>query len=463
MDNLNSKKLKTAVKYINSWLDVNFKNSPKFPGMQVAILHQDKMVYSKAFGLSSLEKRTKMTTGDTFRIASHSKTFTSTAIMQLYEAEKLSLDDKVSKYLSWFKSNKDERVSNITIRQLLNHTSGFARDGDNSDYWQLLCDFPDKDYLKNYVSTCELFYDSDERFKYSNFGYGYLGLLIESVSGLSYHDYMTINIIEKLDLKSTQPDLINGAANTLANGYDWGPFGKKQKTYANADTYALSPATGFCSNVEDLCRFFAAHFYGNNKLINDCSKRIMQHGNWKTSHNDCYGLGMDDVEKSGWKLYGHGGSFCGFKTNTRFDPKKQLVVSVMFNTDSVDARGICRGIIDMIDSFQQDDCCTTKELSKLKKFEGRFYSNEGGLVDIICVGGELLAFDPLWWNNLNRAERLAVKNENTLVIKQAGGYSSPGEEVCYSFDVAGKAEKIKYAGYTMVSKSMLSNGLIGKK
>lgn len=459
MDNLNSKKLKTAVKYINSWLDINFKNSPKFPGMQVAILHQDKIVYSKAFGFSSLENQTKMTTESTFRIASHSKTFTSTAIMQLYEAEKLSLDDKVSKHLNWFKSSKDERVANITIRQLLNHTSGLARDGDNSDYWQLLCDFPDEDYLKNYVSKCELFYDSDERFKYSNFGYGYLGLLIKAVSGLAYRDYMERNIIEKLGLKSTQPDLIDAAANTLVDGYDWGPFGKKQKPYANMDTHALSSATGFCSNAEDLCRFFAVHFYGNNVLINDYSKRIMQHGSWKTNHDDCYGLGMDDVEKNGWKLYGHGGSLCGFKTNTRFDPKKQLVVSVMFNTDSVDAREICSGIIDLVDSFQQDNYCSNKELAKLKKFEGRFYSNEGGLVDIICVGGKLLAFDPLWWNNLNRAERLVVKDDKTLRIEQAVGYGSPGEDIRYSFDTAGRAEKIKYAGYTMSSKTITSNGL----
>lgn len=453
MDSLDSKKLKVAINYINTWLDVNFKNSANFPGMQVAILHEDKMVYSKAFGCSDLESHTEMTTSNTFRIASHSKTFTSTAIMQLFEAEKLSLDDKISKHLSWFSSSKDNRVANVTIRQLMNHTSGLARDGDDSDYWQLLCDFPDKDKLIKYISTCSLFYDSDERFKYSNFGYGYLGLLIESVSGLPYRDYVTKNIIERLGLKSTQPDLINSASDSLVTGYDSGLFGKHQKPYANVDTYALSPATGFCSNAEELCMFFAAHFYGNNTLLSDYSKRIMQHGNWKTSHDDCYGLGMDEVEKDGWKLYGHGGGFCGFKTNTRFDPKKQLVVSLMINADSVNPRNICSSILNIIDTFQQNDSCSGQELSDLAKFEGRFYSDEGEIVDILPISGKIFVLSPLWWTDLSKAERLIVKGDNVLKIVQAGGYSSPGEDICYTFDDDGRVKSVSYAGYTILPKN----------
>jgi len=394
-----------------------------------------------------------MTTENIFRIASHSKTITSTAIMQLYEAEKLSLDDKVSKHLNWFKSNKDERVTNITIRQLLNHTSGIARDGDNSDYWQLLCDFPDKDYLKKYISTCELFYDSDERFKYSNFGYGYLGLLIEAVSGLSYNDYMIKNVIKKLGLKSMQPDLVSETMDLLVGGYSWGMFDGKKKPYNHVKANALSPAAGFCSNAEDLCRFFAAHFYGNDILISDYSKRIMQHGSWKTSHDDCYGLGMDEIDRNGWKLYGHGGGFCGFKTNTRFDPKWQLAVSVMINTDSVNPRSICSSIIDMIDTYQQNSSYDDEKRNKLARFEGRFYSSLGDVVDIKLVGDKLFAIDPLWWNDFSRAERLVLKDDSTLRIQHADGYSSPGEDLLYNFDANGRAEMIKYAGYTMLPKS----------
>jgi len=453
MDNLDYKKLRIAVDYIDSWLDVNFKNSVNFPGMQVAILNRDEMVYSKAFGFSNLEDHKELTTENIFRVASHSKTFTSTAILQLYESGRLSLDDKVSKHLNWFQSSKDVRVANITVRQLMNHSSGISRDGNNSDYWQLLHDFPNKDELIKYISTCSLTYDSDERFKYSNFGYGYLGLLIESVSGLSYRDYMSKNIIEKLGLKSTQPDLINDATDSLVSGYSWGLFGGEQKPYASIDTHALSPAAGFCSNSEDLCTFFSAHFYGNDILLNDYSKRIMQHGNWKTSHDDCYGLGMDEVEKDGRKIYGHGGGFCGFKSNTRFDPKKQFVVSVMINTDSVDPRGICSSIINIIDTFQQNTNCSDKDLNGLAKFEGRFYSTEGEFVDIMFIGGSIFAVNPLWWTDFSKAEKLVVKDNNSLTIEQADGYSSPGEDVVYTFGDNGSAKSITYAGYSMLTKN----------
>lgn len=446
MAGLNFKKIEKAVKYIDSWLDINFTDN-KFPGMQVAILSGDKIIYSRAFGFADLDNKAKLNTNHVFRIASHSKVFTSTAVMQLFEAKKLNLDDRVSKYLNWFSSSKDSRVADVTLRQLLNHASGIIRDGTDSNYWQLLRDFPDEKELKKYISDCELIYDSDKIFKYSNYGYGYLGLVIEAVSGLGYREYVTKNIINKLGLKSTWPDLSDETQEKLAKGYSIEWFGLKRKAFEDAYTGSLMSATGFCSNAEDLCRFFAAHFYGNNLLLSDYSKRYMQHGCWESARGESYGLGMDDIKKSGWEIHGHGGGFPGFKTNTLFDPEKQIVVSVLVNSGDGNPRDVVHNIIDIIDTFQQG----SSDGAKINKFEGRFYSFEQEVTDIVAAGSKLYASSPLYWSKLSDAQVLSVKNESALRIDEANGFNPVGEDIKYVFNKKGIAESINFAGYTMLS------------
>ncbi len=450
MDELNPDKLQAAVKYIDSWLEFNFNNS-RLPAMQVAIQHGDKLIYSNSFGYADIEKQKKLTNKNVFRIASHSKTFTAIAIMQLFEAGKLDLDDRVSKRVKWFRSSKDNQVKDITIRQLMNHTAGVERDGANSDFWQLLIDFPDQSQLKEYVSQSKLIYNPDEKFKYSNFGFGYLGQVIEEVSGISYRDYVTKNIVEKLKLKSTGPDLDDKAIKLLTKGYGIELFNEKRRVFDHIDTRALTSATGFYSNAEDCCRYFSAHFFGNDSLISDRSKRIMQHGYWKSEGTkERYGLGMVNYKKKGWDIYGHSGGFPGFTTNTKFDPKKQLVVSVMVNSYGSSTSILCTKIIGMIDTFQQDTDNIKPKATNLKKFEGRFYSTWGP-TDIVLVGSKLFAINPMQWTDFENCEELITLDENTLQINKTDGYGYSGETVKYKFNERDNIVDFKFASRTMLT------------
>lgn len=450
MNELNPAKIKSAVEYIDSWLDFNFRNS-RLPGLQVAIQHEDKLVYSKAFGYADIEKKEKFTTNHGVRIASQSKTFTATAIMQLQEAGKLHLDDRVSQYVKWFKSSKDKRVSEVTIKHLLNHTAGVIRDGEDADYWQVLREFPSAAELKEYISTASLIYDSDEKFKYSNFGFGYLGQVIEAISGVSYGEYVTENIIEKLGLKSTGFDLDDKANNMLATGYGLELLRRDRKAFKHIHTGALASATGFYSTAEDVCKYFAAHFFGNSQLLSDLSKRAMQHGYWEAeSGMESYGLGMIDHMKKGWNLHGHDGGFPGFTTKTKFDPKRQLVVTVFANNLGGPTEKIINSMIGIIDTFQQNASSDEKSTSDLKKFTGRFYS-KWGPTDIVLAGNKLLSVEPSNWNDFERSEELSPIDEVTLKIKKASGYSSPGETVKYTFDENGKIKKVVDAGFTLMS------------
>jgi CubicO group peptidase (beta-lactamase class C family) len=431
------------------WLEANFDNS-RLPAMQVAIQNEDNLAYSRAFGHANIANNERLTAKNVFRIASHSKTFTATAIMQLVEAGRLNLDDMVNRYLDWFVSSEDERVADITIRQLMNHTAGMIRDGSDANFWQVLREFPKESELREFVGNSRLIYDSDTQFKYSNYGYGFLGLVIAKISGMPYREYVKQNIIDKLGLQSTGPDLDDRAKDLLATGYGRELYRRDRRVFEHIDTQDLSSATGFYSNAEDVCKYFSAHFLGDTSLISDASKRQMQHGYWDAKDDgEKYGLGMIHYPKKGWTMYGHSGGFPGFITNTRFDAKRKLVVSVLINAYDSNATQICKKIINIIDTFQQDTDSIELPIDSIEKFEGRFYSTWGP-TDVVVVGKRLFAINLLGWVEFDDAEELEAINDTTLRIKKAGGYSSAGEDVVYNFDIDGRVTQFNYAGHKML-------------
>ncbi|MGC9779515.1 MAG: serine hydrolase [Candidatus Heimdallarchaeota archaeon] len=115
--------VKQALHLIDNWLD--FQTYIKeIPGIAVGIFVEDEIIFKKEYGYAELENKTKLTDQHLFRIASHSKLFTATAIMKLYHEDKLSIDDRISKYLPWFTSENDKNLQQVRIRHLLTHSSG---------------------------------------------------------------------------------------------------------------------------------------------------------------------------------------------------------------------------------------------------------------------------------------------------------------------------------------------------
>ncbi len=447
-DTLNANKLSAALRYIDAWIDYNFQDA-RIPALSVAVQHGAALVYSRACGLADVDGLVALTTDHTFRIASHSKTFTAVAVLQLRDADKLRLDDKVGAHLPWFHSSVDARVGAVTVRQLLNHTAGVIRDGEDSDYWQALRGFPHEEELKAYIGQSRLIYNTDERFKYSNFGYAYLGLLIEAVAGTPYRQYVSDAIIKPLGLASTGADLDRHAEETLARGYGVELFNRKRKLYGHIDTHALSAATGFYASATDACRYFAAQFYGHEVLLSDASKREMQHSYWQPEGGkNKYGLGMIGHEKKGWTLYGHSGGFPGYITESRFDPTRQLAVTVLTNASDGPAEKIIGALINIVDTFQLAAEQTDDQSVRLQQFAGRYYSSRGA-TDIVLVGDKLLAIAPSAWADFEEAEELTPTGDKTLTIEKAGGYASPGEMVRYNFDGAGQVESVVKAGSSL--------------
>lgn len=425
--------------FIDSWLTLREKWA-ELPGFAVAIQKDGQMVFNKAYGRADVANDEALTPDHVFRIASHSKSFTATAIMQLQEAGKLRIDDTLATYLPWLAAHTDARWQQVTIRQLLSHSAGVVRDGLDSDYWQLRRGFPTRDELQTEILQAELVFEPNVQMKYSNFGYGLLGLVIEAVTADSYDRCIKTHIFEPLGLTDTVTDYTD--ALPLAQGYSRMTIRKDRLAFPHVATNALQSATGFCSTTQDLCTFYAALMVGSGKLLTDASKREMQRRQWKVKgeRGDAYGFGLDVVEYKRRQLYGHSGGFPGFVTRTWFDPTDKLVVTVLVNSHGSRPHVMANTIIDILDEFG-DESPRPEHL----KFEGMF-AGQHGAYQVIAQPNGLRGIWPNNWWALEQVETLEVVNDTTLKIVEASGFASPGELIDYTFNEDGTIHHVVHSG-----------------
>ncbi len=438
-----------SIEFIKSWLNFRYEHE-EVPGFAVAIAHKGKIIMSEAYGYADLENQVKLTSGRYFRIASHSKTFTATSLMQLQEQGKLRIDDSVVDYLPWLKEHKDLRWQKVTLRQLMSHSAGVIRDGLDADYWQLLKPFPDIEGLKKEIMKAELVLDTNTRMKYSNYGYSLLGLVIQTVSGEPYNDYVIKHIVEPLGLTHTGPEFTPKIESQLVTGYTRRDFNKKCLPITNIDTRAMSSATGFYSTTEDLCKYFTAQLTGSGKLLDDESKNEMQRTQWRTESLDNdysvdYGLGFEIEYVGDRRLIGHGGGFPGYITKSYADPRDELVVIVLTNSLSSLATSIAKTIYGVIDYFQKN--AAENSTHDMSRFEGS-YMNLWGRNDVIATGNKIVSASVDSWSPLRNPEELEYVNDTTLKIKKTDSFSSQGELVHFVFK-NDKVVSVNFAGTTM--------------
>lgn len=435
-----------AAAYAGEWVGY-LQRSLHIPGLVVAVQHESDVLLSRAYGYADLERNEEMRTDHIFRIASHSKTFTATALMLLAERGVLSLDDRLCQWLDWL-DDAPGSTGTIRIRHLLSHSGGVIRDGLDAGWWELRLPFHDLDSLRTAVRAEPPVYSVSERFKYSNVGYSLLGAVIESASGRSYNDFVRTEVVDRLGLGSTGPEPDSSIAGRLATGYSSRRYGQGRVPLPHLDTRAMSAATGFFSTAEDLCRYGSAHFMGNEELLSDETKREMQHEAWKVEGPETrhYALGFNVTDVSGRRMIGHGGGFPGFITYTCIDPVDQLVVSVLTNAIDGPAQSLATGIVKLINRANDaEPIARETDAAALDRFTGRFFSL-WSVVDIMRFGDQLCAVDPEMLDPTIDVTELDVVDERTLRIAKASGYSSPGERVAFEFDSHGRPSMVQFAG-----------------
>ena len=192
--------LAAAIDYIPRWLEFQMRQG-EHVGLSLAIAHQGRPVLAQAFGHADLGTGQRLTPQHLFRIASHSKTFTATAVMLLREQGRLQLDDPIGRYVPGL----HPRVAAATLAQLLSHSAGLVRDGSDAGQWVERRPFLNEAELRADLADGPSI-EVNTRFKYSNHGYALLGMAIESITGQAYADWLTRNVVAASGLTDTLPD-----------------------------------------------------------------------------------------------------------------------------------------------------------------------------------------------------------------------------------------------------------------
>jgi len=422
------KLLKQTVHLIDNWLDYQtyFK---EIPGVAVGIFIEDELVFKKEYGYANLEDKIKLTDQHLFRIASHSKLFTATAIMKLYHEDKLSIDDRVSKYLPWFNSENDDNIQNIRIRHLLTHSSGMTRDG-NTAHW-LTYEFPGIEEIMAQVEEGISYFETSELLKYSNFGYTLLGQIVETVSGQTYHDYIQREILDPLKMKNTVTDVNESNFSKHATGYKIKFPRKNREILDHIPAKIMHSATGLSSTIEDLIKFYQAHILGNDDLFPDYIKREMQRIQFKSKIAN-WGLGFSVTSLPNIEIVGHGGGYPGFITRSGLLQDKKIIVVVLTNAINGPALTLFLGIYKILEKISKDkeefELKPDDELLDLKDIIG-FYESDWGISLFSQIGSKLIGIGP---GDDNPSEFLQIykhKEGRKFITPIEPHFASPGQEI----------------------------------
>lgn len=418
----------SAVAYADRWLAFR-RDHLRVPGVQAAVLHGDALVLSTAHGVADEATGTPLRRDHLFRIASHSKTFTATAVFRLRDAGRLALDDRVGRLLPELAGSP---IADRTVQDLLSHAGGVVRDGEDADHWLLTQPFPDEAELLAALGPGSDVLPAQQRFKYSNTAYGVLGLIIARVAGEPYGVHVQREVVDRLGLRRTGPDLDAGRAHECATGHTALSYAERRWPVEQVGTGALASATGFYGTAEDVCTYASAHFDGDPRLLSDEAKRRMRRQEWAVPPDDTasYGLGLAGTQVGDRRLVGHGGGWPGHITTTLFDPVARLAVAVFTNAVDGPAAPLAAGVVRLVDLAAQQTEPDRDDATRAR-FVGR-YANLWGVLDVADLGGRLFALDPGLADPVPTAVALRVEDEQTLRVVDAPGYGAPGETLRFT-------------------------------
>lgn len=304
----------------------------KIPGVCVVIVRKGKEDIIKGFGYADSKKKIPVTSDTLFELASSSKSFTGLALLQLEKKKLINLKDLVSKYFPWFYVKYYEEKYDLTIKQLLHHTSGIP--------WTAISVIPpgnSKDSLEKTVRKIvgmELDSMPGKRLVYSTVNYDILGAILEKVTGQTFEDYMREKVFKPLKLNSTSVGVEKNEP-LMASGYKGGLFfpGKYNAPIFRGN----NPAAYVISNGKDIARWLKLQMglvkSTLSPLIKKAQKPVPAPA-YSTWHQYLYGAGWI-VEKDNRNEISHPGLNPNFSAHIGFNKKKKIGVAVLANCNSM--------------------------------------------------------------------------------------------------------------------------------
>ncbi|PNG27292.1 serine hydrolase domain-containing protein [Methylocella silvestris] len=443
--------LAAALDYIPRWIAFQLRQQD-LPGIAVAVTAGGKLALDCAFGIADRAAGAALTPGHNFRVASHSKTFTAAGILKLVDTGRLRLDDAVGRYVEGL----DPQIARASLAQLLSHSAGVIRDGRDGGQWVDRRPFLSEAELLEALAEPPIL-EPNLRFKYSNHGYGLLGLVIAAATGESYNDWIAREVVAAAGLTETYPDTGDGAGVTLSQGHSAKLlFGERLVIPGDNPTNALAAATGFVSSAKNLALFYGQlNPDADQSILSVASRREMTRRHWRvpdTSAERHYGLGLIHGDIGDWPWYGHSGSFQGFSTHTAVTPTQDLCISVLTNAGDGAAALLFEGAVHILQAYAQNGA----PRDDLAHWVGRWWSLWGAR-DLVPMGDKVLVALPAQLNPFADVSELTSCGAGAATITKAGGFGNFGEPARLVRSDKGEVSEVWLAGDRLQSEQAFAD------
>lgn len=328
------------------------------PGISLAYITEDGKQGRIAVGLADKENGIGMKPSDRMLSGSIGKTYVAAVALQMADEKKLDLDTKISKWLEekeWFPRLPNH--AKITVRMLMNHTSGLPDHVHYPEFGEAVGNDPDRIWSPEerlaYILDEKPLFEAGKGWAYADTNYIVLGMIIEKIAGRAFYEEITHRILRPCELKDTLPadkrkipGLIPGYADRPS------PFKKQGRTMVDG-TFVINPQAewtggGFVSTPLDLARWARILFTGN--IISDALiKEALEGKPAYTGPGDQYGLGIMIWKSGHGDVLGHAGWFPGYLSLMGFYKEKKIAVALQINSDGMpDALSNFRKLFDEV-------------------------------------------------------------------------------------------------------------------
>lgn len=436
-----------AVRLIDTWLDAQH-DYDHLPGISAAVVIDQEILWSKSFGMADLEKKESASPETIYSICSISKLFTSIAIMQLRDAGKLAVEDRVMDVLPWFNLQQPwEDSGPITIRSLLTHSSGLPREADYPYWTGPDFPFPSPEQVKAKLGSQKSLYPASTYFQYSNLGLSLLGEIVAEVSGMPYEQYIEEFILKPLRLTDTRTNLPQSLwRGKLATGYSALKRDGTRDMLLLFQAEGIAAAAGFSSTVLDLARFASWQFRllekGGTEILKASTLREMHRVHWMDPDwKTAWGLGFSVYEEDGKTMVGHGGSCPGYRSTLEIDPSKKQAFIVMINAQGVNPGKYANGMREILKKAASPKKEETAKEIDLEAYTG-YYSAQPwwGETAVLPWQGKLAV---LGLPSENPAQSLTLlKHIEGDTFRRLRKDETLGEEVIFERDDSGQVVRM---------------------
>ena len=421
-------------------------NVPNHPGGSLAVMKDDKVVYSKAFGLASLEYLVPNSTGTIYNIASVSKQFTAMGIVLLEEQGKLSFDDDIRKHLP----DLPDFGEKITIRHLLHHTSGLRSLHALLELagWRGDDTRTNADLNRFLLKQTDLNFKPGEEYLYCNTGYMLMVDIIEKVTGEKFTVWMKSSIFDELGMPNTYvEDQYNRVVANNATSY----HGRTEFERA-VEYWGYVGSGNIHSNTSDLLQWLN-NFYNPKKGWESAFAKLQTLNLLTDGSLNNYAFGVEVENHLGQKRISHGGAIGGFRSFAATYPTEKLSIVVLTNFSGGNPQGNSDKIAELFIEEaaqamgkQADVKSVVISGESLKKFEGTYWNSRQKMARKIYVKNDTLTYH----RSANRESALIPVSENTFRMPYPTG------------DLTVRFEKKKDSDQFIISAEGQSTGYFDK-